>query len=177
MDMISVLKEDHQAVETLFGRIEAASARAIKTKEKTFLQIKEALTVHSAVEEEYLYPRMREIDSLRQQAFEANEEHSLVKQLLSELGEEEVGSEVWNAKVKVLIDLVRHHVREEESQYFKPLRSELEPAELRSLGEKVVAFKESFQESPQAASPSAKAPGKPAPRSRSGEEQERAHAP
>src|SRR3954447_2583260 len=118
MDVISVLKEDHREVEALFGRMEAASARAVKTKRQLFDQINSALSAHAAAEQEILYPRMRELRPLRQQSFDANEEHRLVKQLLTELSGLEVGNEGWNAKVKVLIDMVRHHVEEEEQQYF-----------------------------------------------------------
>lgn len=153
MDIITILKEDHREVEGLFGRIEAASDRALRMKEKLFEQAKDALTLHAAAEEEILYPRMRELAPLRQASFEAVEEHRLVKQLLTEISELETGNEVWGAKVKVLIDMVRHHVREEEGNFFKALRSELGRVELRQMGEAVQAFKESHKNSQRAPSP------------------------
>ena len=144
MDIISLLKEDHREVDALFGRIESASERAVKMKQKLFDQIKAALTVHAAVEEKLLYPRMKELRPLRQGAFDSIEEHRLVKQLLAELSEQNASSEVWNAKIKVLIDMVRHHVQEEETEYFKVLRTEVNRTELRQLGEEVQSFKENF---------------------------------
>lgn len=145
MNLITLLKEDHKEVEDLFKRIEATSPRAMKTRQKLFLQIKAALTVHSAAEEELLYPRMKEMRELRHDAFLANEEHRLVKQLLDELGSLDAGEEQWDAKMSVLMDMVRHHVREEEGEYFKALKLELNRAELMQLGEEVQAFKERFE--------------------------------
>jgi hemerythrin superfamily protein len=153
MDVIGLLKKDHREVNEFFGQIEAASDRALKLKEKLFLKIQEALTVHTAAEEKILYPRMRELRDLRQNAFEAKEEHDLVKQLLEEISGLQVGDETWNAKVKVLIDLVRHHVREEETDYFKVLKADLKKDELNQLGEEIAAFKANFVAPPAAKEP------------------------
>jgi hypothetical protein len=57
----------------------------------------------------------------------------------------QAGNDVWDAKMKVLIDMVRHHVREEEDEYFKALKKELEQLELRQPGEAVESFKKSFE--------------------------------
>lgn len=143
MDITTLLKKDHRTVDELFERVEAASERALKLKQKLFQQIKSELTVHAAAEEAILYPRMRELDPLRQSAFEAGEEHRLVKQLLEELSSPQESHELWDAKMKVLIDLVRHHVEEEED-FFKTLKSELDSAELRELGTAIESFKSSF---------------------------------
>ncbi len=156
MDIISLLKEDHREVDALFGRLEAASERALKTKQKLFEQIKEALTVHAEAEEQIVYPRMRELAEARHLSFESLEEHRLVKQELAEIGEIAAGSDEWDAKVKVLIDLVRHHVKEEEGEAFKVLRAELEREELREMGERLQMFKSDFMS--QRAAKRAKAP-------------------
>src|SRR5688572_3323913 len=109
MDITTLLKKDHRTVDELFERIESASDRALKLKQKLFLQIKDELTIHAAAEEAILYPRMRELAPLRQNALEAGEEHRLVKQLLAELSAAQESPELWDAKMKVLIDMVRHH--------------------------------------------------------------------
>ncbi len=145
MDMISILKADHREVEALFDRVEAASDRAVKLKQKLFDKIKTALTVHAAAEEKILYPCMRELRLLHLSSFVAGEEHRLVKQLLAEISELGVGDELWDAKVKVLMEMVRHHVQQEETEYFTVLRSELQRSELRQLGELIQSFKDSFQ--------------------------------
>lgn len=142
MDVISVLKLDHRKVKELFKQIEGASPRAVKTKERCFLQIKTELSLHAHAEEEILYPRVKDISSIRHNGFEADEEHALVKQLLSEIDGLEAGSEHWGAKCKVLKDLVEHHVEEEEGEIFPALRSALTTKDLQQMGEAVLDFKD-----------------------------------
>ena len=146
MDVTTVLKTDHRKVDALFEQIESASERAGKTKRKLFQQIKQELTVHAEAEEKLVYPRLEEGRESRHIALESYEEHRLVKQLLAEIDalsgdSEDAGG--WDAKVKVLIDMVRHHVKEEEGEMFPKLKAALERDELRQLGEEVEAFKQS----------------------------------
>lgn len=167
MDVIAVLKEDHKKVEALFKQLEDASERAKKTKRRLFQQISAELSLHAAAEEAILYPRLQEMPDLRHCAFEAGEEHRLVKQLIAEIAalldsdgpsqsrqddrEDEISDGMgpqWDAKVKVLIDLVRHHVREEEDEIFKDLRAELRRPELVEMGEAIVAFKGAHKKDP-----------------------------
>lgn len=145
MDVTTVLKTDHRKVDALFEQIESASERAGKTKRKLFQQIKQELTVHAEAEEKIVYPRLEAGRALRHIALESYEEHRLVKQLLEEIdalgGESDDGG--WDAKVKVLMDMVRHHVEEEEGEMFPKLKEALGRDELRQLGEEVEAFKQS----------------------------------
>ena len=148
MDIVTVLKADHRNVEQLFSQIESSSDRALKTKERLFLEIKKELTIHMMAEEQILYPRMLGIPKLRQGSFEATEVHRLVKQMLDEVGELACGSEQWNAKLKVVKDLVDHHVREEEGEAFKKLRTSLSSAVLNEMGASVVEIKSKKQPIP-----------------------------
>jgi hemerythrin superfamily protein len=148
MDIVTVLKADHRNVEQLFSQIESSSDRALKTKERLFLEIKKELTIHMMAEEKILYPRMLDIPELRKAAFEANEEHRLVKQLLDETSELVCGSEQWNAKLKVIKDLVRHHVQEEEGEIFKKLRHSLSSAVLNEMGSAVAEIKSKSRPAP-----------------------------
>lgn len=148
MDIVTVLKADHRKVDELFSQLKGASGRALKTKERLFLEVKQALTLHMLAEETILYPRMQDMPDLRKASFEAGEEHRLVKQLLSEVSQLECGSEPWNAKVKVVMDLVTHHVREEEGEVFKKLKSSLSSTTLNEMGAAVVALKQNAPEPP-----------------------------
>jgi len=148
MDIVTVLKADHRNVEQLFSQLESSSDRALKTKERLFLEIKKELTIHMMAEEKILYPRMLDIPELRKAAFEANEEHRLVKQLLDETSELVCGSEQWNAKLKVIKDLVRHHVQEEEGEIFKKLRHSLSSAVLNEMGSAVAEIKSKSRPAP-----------------------------
>ena len=72
---------------------------------------------------------------------EALEEHHLVKLTLAELETMDPSHERYGAKVTVLIENVRHHVKEEESELFPSVRNTLDPAQLREIGNELVAAK------------------------------------
>ena len=72
---------------------------------------------------------------------EALEEHHLVKVTLAELETMDPGHERYGAKVTVLIESVRHHVEEEEGELFPTIRKALDAAQLRELGDELVAAK------------------------------------
>ena len=122
-DAISMLKEDHQTVDKLFKQFEGLKDGA-KHEEKADCveQICKALTVHATIEEEIFYPAARE--ALREQDLldEAAVEHAGVKQLVGELENISPGDELYDAKVTVLAEYVKHHVKEEEGEMFPKLK-------------------------------------------------------
>ena len=134
-DAISLLKTDHRAVEALFKKYEQAGGRALKTKRRLVDQIIDALSVHAFIEEQVLYPAGKlEIPSAKDDVLEALEEHHVVKWQLQELIGLDPADERFEAKVTVLTEHVRHHVREEERQLFPLLRSSFDRARLLELG-------------------------------------------
>lgn len=136
MDAITMLKDDHQAVEKLFKRFEKAGDRAYSQKRDIVDRIIEALSVHAAVEEQLFYPVTREtVPDTDDVVLESIEEHHVVKWLLSELETMDPHDERFDAKVTVLIENVRHHVEEEEQEYFPKVREELGRNALSDLGE------------------------------------------
>ncbi len=136
MDAITMLKNDHQTVEKLFKRFEDAGDRAYAEKRKIVDRIIEELSVHAAVEEQLFYPVTRAtVPAVEDTALESLEEHHIVKWVLSELDAMSPEDERFDAKVTVLIENVRHHVEEEESEYFPEVRSELGRRALGELGD------------------------------------------
>jgi hemerythrin superfamily protein len=136
MDAITMLRDDHRSVEKLFKRFEDAGPRAFVEKRKLVDRIIEELSVHAAIEEQVFYPVTRAtVPAVQQVALESLEEHHVVKWVLSELEGMDPEDERFGAKVTVLIENVRHHVREEESEYFREVRSELGGRALSDLGE------------------------------------------
>jgi hypothetical protein len=136
MDAITMLRDDHKTVEKLFKRFEDAGRRAFAEKRKIVDRIIEELSVHAAVEEQIFYPVTRAtVPAVEKLALESLEEHHVVKWLLSELEDMDPEDERFDATVTVLIESVRHHVREEESEYFREVRSELGGKALTELGE------------------------------------------
>jgi hemerythrin superfamily protein len=143
MDAIAMLKADHKTVEGLFARFEKAGDRAHVKKREIVDRIIEELSVHAAVEEQLLYPVVRAtIPDEADAALESLEEHHVVKWLLWELESMEATDERFDAKVAVLMDMVRHHVEEEESDLFPKVRDELGRKILNELGEAMTSARQ-----------------------------------
>ncbi len=129
-DAIALLKADHRAVEELFEAYEGARGSAAKAKlaQKICLE----LSVHTTIEEEILYPAVRgevEDDMLD----EAYVEHDGAKALIAELMAGSPDDDFYDAKVKVLSEEIKHHVKEEEQRggmFSKAQSSDMDLAEL-----------------------------------------------
>jgi hemerythrin superfamily protein len=143
-DAIELIKADHRKVERLFREFEEAGDRAYKTKQELVGQIVEELEVHAAIEEEIYYPAVeaKARKDGKELIAEAVEEHHVVKILLSELGSMSSGDEAFDAKVTVLMENVRHHVEEEESELLPQSEKILGTDELTRLGEQMAARKQ-----------------------------------
>jgi hemerythrin superfamily protein len=135
MDAITLLRNDHKAVQALFRKYEQLGERATKSKRATVARISRELSIHAAIEEQVLYLAAREALDDDAIVLESLEEHLIVKWELSALANLDPSHERYDAKVKVLIDNVRHHVKEEESELFPMLRNALSRAERLELGE------------------------------------------
>src|SRR6187431_2018586 len=136
MDAITLLRNDHKAVEQLFKRFEKAGDSASVEKRQIVDRIVEELSIHATIEEQYFYPVARAtVPKTEDIALESLEEHHVVKWVLSELADMEPAHERFDAKVTVLIESVRHHVKEEENDFFPKVRKQLGRKDLADLGE------------------------------------------
>lgn len=146
MDAIALLKEDHRTVEELFKKFEGLGPRAKKGRRDTVDRMIKALSVHAAVEEVIFYPAVREavgngeIDTM---VLEGLEEHHVAKWVLKELEDLDPEHERFDAKVSVLMESVRHHVKEEEKDLFPEVRKLFGRARLTELGDAMAEFKRS----------------------------------
>ena len=136
-DAITLLKEDHRAVEKLFKQFEEAKGEG--RKEKLARRICLELSIHTRIEEEIFYPACKgkvDEDLLK----ESYVEHDAAKLLIAEI---EAGSgesdEFFDAKVQVLSEQIDHHVEEEEKELFPEVRKA--DLDLKSLGEQLSARK------------------------------------
>src|SRR5438045_1266176 len=119
MDAITLLKNDHKTVNALFRRYEKAGDQAHKEKRAVADRIIEELSIHAAIEEQLLYPVVRmTVPGTEDLTLESLEEHHIVKWVLSEISGMDPADERFDPKVTVLIENVRHHVEEEESDLF-----------------------------------------------------------
>lgn len=136
MDAITLLKNDHKTVEALFRQFEKAGDRAFVEKRKIVDQVIEALSIHTSIEEQVFYPVARAtIPETETVVLGSLEEHHVVKWLLAEIADLDPTHERFNAKVTVLIENVRHHVREEEGVFFPIVRRALGRTALSDLGD------------------------------------------
>lgn len=143
MDAIAMLKEDHRKVEDLFDQFE--KTRSDDRKKKLADEICMELIVHTMIEEEIFYPALRgkiEDDVLD----EAYVEHDGAKLLVAELLHSEPSADFFEAKVTVLSEEIKHHVKEEErasSGMFAQARSA--NVDLNELGRRLSARKEELK--------------------------------
>jgi len=142
---IALLKEDHKEVSSLADRFERARAAGKKQIAATICRM---LTIHATIEEEIFYPAVRQVadDELEDLLNEATVEHESVKELISQIEGmlEKPGDEgMFEAKVKVLAEYVKHHVKEEEREMF-PLIRETD-LDLKALGEQLAQRKADLQ--------------------------------
>ena len=142
MDAIALLKQDHREVAQLFTRFERAGDGAFRVKQRLVEEMITALSVHAGIEELVFYPALRrEITRLDDDVLEAIEEHHVVKLLLHELEGTAPADERFDAKVTVMMENVRHHVKEEEQTLFPKVRARLGRARLLDIGDELRAAK------------------------------------
>ncbi len=134
-DAIVLLKEDHKEIRRTFDQFEKAGENAEKRKGKLVDQIIELLTVHTYIENEVMYPRVRELlPDLEDDVLESYEEHHVADVLVMELANMKPSDERFDAKTTVLIENVRHHIEEEEQEWFPKVREGLGRKALQDIG-------------------------------------------
>lgn len=131
--IINLLKNEHEDVKKLINE-------AIENRDTSkYLMIQKNLRIHLEGEENLLYPKTR--DNATDMTLEAYEEHNLVKDKLRELDNLNINDEHWMPKMKVVKDLVEHHVQEEEEEYFPKSEEILDSDMLDQLGKKYEDWK------------------------------------
>ncbi|MBC7793701.1 MAG: hemerythrin domain-containing protein [Clostridia bacterium] len=123
-DAIELLKADHRNVERLFTEYEklVEDEASYNEKEGLATTICAELTIHTQVEEEIFYPAARDILDEEDLVDEAVVEHATAKDLIAQLSEMSPDDDLYDAKIKVLSELVEHHVEEEEDEMFPKLK-------------------------------------------------------
>jgi hypothetical protein len=139
LDAIALLKADHRKVEGLFAKFE--KAKDAKTKKALAIEICTELSVHATIEEEIFYPACRNAveEDLRTEAYV---EHDGAKVLIAELAGSEPDNEFYDAKMTVLGEQIKHHVKEEEKPgegFFAQARKG--DVDMDALGEQLAARK------------------------------------
>jgi hemerythrin superfamily protein len=153
-DAIVLLKQDHKEIRKLFREFEQAGDRAVKRKGQLADRILEALTVHTYIENECMYPEVRKLlPDLEDDVLESYEEHHVADVLSMELAAMSPDHERFDAKMTVLIENVGHHMDEEESDWFPKVRDGLGRKQLQEIGDRMQELKKKAPRKP--AQPSA----------------------
>ena len=130
-DAISLLKADHRQVERWFEQFNKARAQSRKTELAG--SICSALKVHTTIEEEIFYPAFLEAAADQEVHHEAEVEHAGAKKLIAEIEDAGPEDEYFDARIKVLAEMIRHHVNEEEKpggMFAKARRADMPLVEL-----------------------------------------------
>lgn len=141
-DAIVMLKDDHKQIKACFREFQKSTTTDAR-KGKLVEQMIELLTVHTCVENEVMYPRVRELmPDLEDDVLESYEEHHVADVLVMELLPMSPGDERFEAKTTVLIENVTHHIDEEESEWFPKVREGLSRTQLREIGAEIAEARE-----------------------------------
>ena len=152
-DAIVLLKNDHKEIRKVFRDFEAASDTARKRRSQLVDKMLELLTVHTYIENECMYPRVRELlPEVEDDVLESYEEHHVADVLCMELAAMSPDNERFDAKTTVLIENVTHHMDEEEQDWFPKVREGLGRRQLQELGEELLAAKKKAPKTPAAPS-------------------------
>ena len=140
-DALALLKADHEAVSELVDKYEKGKERMEDEKKSELAhKICEELTIHARIEEEIFYPALREASEEAEGALnEAAVEHASIKNLVKQIQDDSPESEEFDAKITVIGEYVKHHVKEEQGEIF-PMAREAE-LDLKELGEQLAARK------------------------------------
>src|SRR3954464_2513157 len=148
-DAIVLLKDDHKEILKTFTDFEKAGENAYAAKGKLVDRMIELLTVHTYIENEVMYPRVRELlPDLEDDVLESYEEHHVADLLVVELASMKPDDERFTAKTTVLIENVTHHMEEEEQDWFPKVREGLGRKQLQELGARMNEMREKAPRSP-----------------------------
>ncbi len=153
-DALEVLTVDHRTVENLFALYESTGTEDVEAPDKVVREIVRELSIHAAVEEQLLYPLMRErLADGERLVREALDEHQEVKETLASIEKADPGADERSSALVSLIRDVRHHVEEEEGDLFPKLRAAASPEELRDLAGRIESAKRTAPTRPHPGAP------------------------
>jgi len=134
----ALLRADHKRVSDLFEAYEHTRSTA---KKKTLVaEICKELGVHAQVEEEIFYPAVKAALRDKELVPEATVEHATLKELIAQVEGQEPGGEMFDARIKVMSEYVKHHVKEEHTEMFP--KAKATSLDMHELGARIAARKE-----------------------------------
>jgi hemerythrin superfamily protein len=143
INAFDLVEQDHRQIEEWLDEFDEMK-EGDKRKGELAEKICVALKVHSQIEEEIFYPQARDATKDDDLIDEAIVEHGTVKNLIGEIEKMKVDDELYDAKVRVLGEMVKRHIREEEEEIFSKLQST--KMEIDAVGKELAERKEALME-------------------------------
>lgn len=134
MDIFDRIKTDHDTIRGLLDRIEAAPEGDREARKTLYERLQRELWSHGKVEEAVFYAAVRHDEDARKETLEGINEHQLIDSLLDQLNAMPVDGAAWTAKLQVLGETVRHHLKEEEEELFEEARAAIPGDRAEALG-------------------------------------------
>ncbi|MBV4477684.1 hemerythrin domain-containing protein [Pseudomonas botevensis] len=148
MNAIDLLKADHEKVKTILTQLSESTDRALKKRTELLGKLEMEISIHTRLEEEILYPAFKAAGSKEEDVmyYEAKEEHRTVDSLvLPDLKLTDPGTPEFSGRVKVVKELLEHHIEEEETEMFPQAKKLLGKAKLDELGVQMEAMKATYK--------------------------------
>jgi hypothetical protein len=133
MDIFEILKKDHEETLELFRKLEETTPQDSDLRRRQFSTLNAEFLAHLQAEEDTFYPPLLQ-SKHREDALEAVEEHHVLELVLRDLRETEPGMERWKPKLRVLKEIVEHHIQEEEGKIFTEIKTILSKGMAEELG-------------------------------------------
>jgi hemerythrin superfamily protein len=142
-DATALLKADHREVEGFFKAFERSESATERQSLAT--KICNALKIHTQIEEEVFYPAFMDATGEQDIHDEALVEHEGAKKLIAEIESGAPGAPLFDAKVKVLSEMIKHHVKEEERMGGMFSKARSAKMDLDALGAALAARKQELE--------------------------------
>ncbi|NUN06917.1 MAG: hemerythrin domain-containing protein [Bdellovibrio sp.] len=139
-DIVNLILEDHKSLKRLIKVMKDSEKHRLAERAEAFAEFAPLLVAHAKPEEQVLYIYMKQDEDLREGGFEGDVEHQLADQLVEEIMRTD-DEDLWSARVKVLAELVEHHIEEEEEDLLPDFKKESEENERRFMGQKFLLLK------------------------------------
>ena len=150
MNAIDLLKADHEKVKGILSQLSESTDRALKKRVDLLDKLEMEITIHTQLEEQILYPAFKEAGGKEEDEmyYEAKEEHRTVDSLvLPDLKNTDPSTPEFAGRVKVVKELLEHHIEEEETEMFPKAKKLLGKAKLDEMGEQMEVMKTSLKKS------------------------------
>ena len=143
-DIVKLILADHKPLKSLI-KVMKEPQNSLAKRRKAFAEFAPILVAHAKPEEKSWYKHMKTDDVMRVEGLEGDVEHHMADQLISEI-RSTTNEELWTARVKVLAEIVEHHIEEEEKEMLPKFKKEVDLEHRIAIGREYLQFKELFVE-------------------------------